>query len=200
VIELRKRPSIFDLMDRIFEDMERRLGFPRGRPFALTDPFEELKKELERFEAGLPEDLVREIETPRGRVKEYGPFYWGFSYTHRPGEEPVIKEFGNIRPTRAGFEPILSGEREPFVDVIDEKERYVVAAELPGAAKEEIELNAGEDWLEIRTTGKTKYAKKLSFGESIDPESAKATFKNGVLEVTLDKKAKPQKGKKINIS
>lgn len=157
VTKLKRRPSIFDLMDRIFEDMERRFGFPSGmRPFNLSDPFEELKKELERFEADLPKDLAREIETPKGRMKEYGPFYWGFSYTHRPGEEPEIKEFGNIRPTRAGFEPILSGEREPFVDVIEEKERYIVAAELSGAAKGEIELNAGDDWLEIRTTGKNQ--------------------------------------------
>lgn len=197
---MKRKPSIFDLIDKMFQDMEKRMGLFPGRPFSITDPFEELRKEFERFEARLPEDLAREVDTPRGRIKEYGPFYWGFSYTHRPGEEPIIKEFGNIRPTREGFEPILTGEREPFVDIIDEKERYIVAAELPGADKNEIELNAGEDWLEISTTGKTRFRKKLTFKENVDPESAKASFKNGVLEVILSKRAKPHRGRKIDIS
>ncbi len=197
---MKKRPSIFDLIDKMLRDMEKNMSLFSGRPFSITDPFEELRKEFERFEASLPEDLVREVDTPRGRIKEYGPFYWGFSYTHRPGEEPVIKEFGNIRPTKEGFEPILTGEREPFVDVIDEKERYIVAAELPGAAKEEIELNAGEDWLEIKTTGKTRFRKRLSFEEKVEPDSARASFKNGVLEVILQKKPRPQRGRKIDIA
>jgi HSP20 family protein len=197
---MKKRPSIFDLIERMIQDMERRMGLMAGGPFSFADPFEELRKEFEKLGDRLPEDLVREVETPRGRIKEYGPFYWGFSYTHRPGEEPVIKEFGNIRPTREGFEPILTGEREPFVDVIDEKERYIVAAELPGAKKEEIELNAGGDWLEIKTTGKARYRKRLSFDESVEPDSARASFKNGVLEVIISKKQRPRKGRKIDIS
>jgi HSP20 family protein len=184
----------------MLQDMEKRVGLFGGRPFSMADPFEELRKEFERFETSLPGDLVREVETSKGKIKEYGPFYWGFSYTHRPGEEPVIKEFGNIRPTREGFEPVSTGEREPFIDVIDEKERYIVAAELPGAAKEDIELDAGEDWLDIRTAGKTRFSKRLSFKENVDPESAKASFKNGVLEVILRKRRLPRRGKKIDIS
>ncbi len=197
---MKKRPSIFDLIERMIQDMERRMGLMAAGPFSFTDPFEELRKEFEKLEDRLPKDFVREISTPRGRIKEYGPFYWGFSYTHRPGEEPVIKEFGNIRPTREGFEPILTGEREPFVDVIEEKNRYIVAAELPGATKEEIELNAGDDWVEIKTTGKTRYRKRLSFDENIEPDSAKASFKNGVLEVIVNKKEAPPRGRKIDIS
>ncbi|GAH64265.1 unnamed protein product, partial [marine sediment metagenome] len=65
----------------------------------LRDPFEEMTK---RLEEELPEefkDFVTEEETPEGKVKRYGPFIYGFSYTKEPGKEPEIKEFGNIRPS-----------------------------------------------------------------------------------------------------
>jgi len=39
-----------------------------------------------------------------------GPFFYGFSINQRPGEEPEIREFGNIRPESGRIE---IGERKP---------------------------------------------------------------------------------------
>lgn len=202
--ERRKRPSIFDLMEKYIERMfeeTRRLPQPFEEEFArrqrrepediekwLRDPFEDMTK---RLEEELPEefrDFVTEEETPKGKVRRYGPFIYGFSYTKEPGKEPEIKEFGNIKPSYRRIEPVPRGEREPLTDVIEQKDSYEVVAELPGVEKRDIKLHATEGSLEIRTENEKKFFKEISFDMRVKPETAKATYKNGVLSVRITKK------------
>ncbi|RLI09151.1 Hsp20/alpha crystallin family protein, partial [Candidatus Bathyarchaeota archaeon] len=63
-----------------------------------------------------------------------------------------------------------------------------------------IDLSCTERELTISVdTEKRKYFKRLELPAEVDPKSAKASYKNGVLEVRL-KKAKPaRRGEKIRI-
>ncbi|NYT00161.1 MAG: Hsp20/alpha crystallin family protein [Methanocellales archaeon] len=144
------------------------------------------------------EEFIREEKTPTGTIRKYGPFIYGFSYTHEPGKEPEFKEFGNIRLEPQGrIEPAMNGEREPMTDVIEGKNSYEVVVELPGMNKSDIKLNATENSLEIRAANGKKFYKEISFRENVDPDSAKATYNNGVLSLLFKKKR--TKGVFINL-
>jgi len=172
----------------------------RRRPW-FWDIFEEFERMEERID-----ELFRRMmeEFPLGReefeegVKVYGPYVYGFSISIGPDGKPVIREFGNVRPTRFG--PRFVEEREPLVDIVEEDDEIVVVAELPGVEKEDIDLSCTERELIISVdTEKRKYYKRLELPAEVDPKSAKASYKNGVLEVRL-KKARPVgKGEKIKI-
>jgi len=116
------------------------------------------------------------------------PFVYGFSVTQRAGEEPEIREFGNIPM----FEQTDTGEkryldiRKPLIDVLEAEEAVHVIAEIPGIEKENIRLNATDLILDIETIdGNPKYSERVELPVKVDPQSAKATYKNGVLEVTF---------------
>ncbi len=194
-MEKRKRPSIFDLvewyMERALEEMGK-MPAPTEEELSrmlrreqqdfdewLQDPFEEM---LQKLEEEMPE-----------AAKRYGPFIYGFSYTKEPGKEPEIKEFGNIKPSHMRLEPFPGGEREPLTDVIDQNDAYEVVAELPGVDKEDLRLHATDGTLEIKTEGGTKFFKVVTFETPVKPETAKATYKNGVLSVTIKKKENEKK-------
>ena len=118
------------------------------------------------------------------------PFVYGFSVTQRAGEEPEIREFGNIPM----FEQTETGEkryldiRKPLIDVLETEETVHVIAEMPGIEKENIQLNATDLILDIETLdGNPKYSERVELPVKVDPQSAKATYKNGVLEVTFNR-------------
>jgi HSP20 family protein len=139
---------------------------------------------------------MQEEVTPSGVSRRYGPFVYGFSYTAEPGKEPVFREFGNIKPSYRGIEP--SPGREPLVDVMSEKEKYKVFVELPGVEKEKVKLDVAEDSVEIKTEDEKKFYKMIYLDSAVDPDSAKASYKNGILTLELDKK-KERVGKEIKI-
>lgn len=191
----RRYPSIFD----IFESFTRGLPLERKERSEedwFREPFEEM---IKRFEESMPEEykeLVKEERTPSGVTRRYGPFVYGFSYTAEPGKEPVFREFGNIHPSTRGIEP--SEGREPLVDIMEEKEKYKIFVELPGVDKEKVKLDVAENSVEVKTEDDRKFYKMIELESPVDTESAKASYKNGVLTLELDKKEK-RKGKEIKI-
>lgn len=193
IMPSKKRPSIFD----IFENFTKGFPFERDMEDLFHEPFEGM---IKKFEDSMPsdfEDFVKEEKTPSGIIKRYGPFVYGFSYTAQSGKEPIFQEFGNIRPSRRGIEPSLG--REPLVDIMDEKEKYKIFVELPGVDKDNVKLDVAEDRVEIKTIDDKKYYKMINLESSIDADSTKASYKNGVLTLELDKKAR-RKGKEVKIA
>ena len=102
------------------------------------------------------------------------------------------------------LEPVVP-VREATVDLVDEGKRFVVHAELPGVAKDKIDVSLTSDGIEISAEtdvekedkGKnfvvrerlySHVYKQLSFPEEVIPEKAESTFKNGLLEVCIPKK------------
>ncbi|MGV8089491.1 MAG: archaeal heat shock protein Hsp20 [Methanothrix sp.] len=191
----KKYPSIFD----IFESFTKGFPFERKERFGedwFKEPFESM---IQRFEESMPSEfneLVREEKTPSGVSRRYGPFVYGFSYTAEPGKEPVFREFGNIKPSYRGIEP--SEGREPLVDVMSEKDKYKIFAELPGVEKDQVKLDVAEDSVQIKTDDEKKFYKMIYLDSSVDPDSAKASYKNGILTLELDKKEK-RIGKEVKV-
>jgi len=199
--------------DRDLDDFFRRMtGNRRGtgrRGSAVTD-FEDMRSEMERMleeairDIGqVPKDLVREYETPTGgRVREVGPLIYGYSVTVGPDGKPKVREFGNVKPIAgtAGGVPQLTSEREPLADVVTIDKEVKVIVEMPGIGKEHIKVNAFDNSVEITTTenAERKYHRIVELPPEIDINTVKSSYKNGILEIVFNKKAKP-KGKEIKI-
>jgi len=104
------------------------------------------------------------------------------------------------------------------VDVKENAEAYVVLAELPGVKKEDIEVEVegnevtlraqtrreeaakddGQKWLRVeRRFGAAE--RRLALPQEIDDGKAQARFADGVLELTLPKKA-PASGRKVQVN
>ena len=106
----------------------------------------------------------------------------------------------------------------PAMDVVEEKDHYVVQLDLPGLGKDDIEVTfedgvltiKGEKKSETEEKKKDYYFRERRFGsftrsfripDSIDEDKIKATFDKGVLEVVLPKRPEAKaKSKKIAIS
>jgi HSP20 family protein len=73
------------------------------------------------------------------------------------------------------------------------KSEVKVIAELPGVEKEEIKLHGANNNLTISVdTPERKYHKELELPTKVDTKKMKTSYKNGVLEITLEKKKKPE--------
>ncbi len=127
---------------------------------------------------------------------ETQPFFYGFSVSRHPGEEPEIREFGNVFPDgdeNDGLESVKQqfrvNERKPLIDVFEINEKIHVVVELPDVEKEDINLNVTETLLELDAqTEVMSYSESIELPSSVDPDTAKATYLNGVLEVVMDMK------------
>jgi len=107
------------------------------------------------------------------------------------------------------------GDWSPLVDIIDEKDRIIAKAELPGVNKEDIKITFSDNTLSIRGERKEEkdtkkenyyccervhgsYSRTIALPVDIDRERIKSSFKNGVLEIVLPK-AKESRPKEIEI-
>jgi HSP20 family protein len=142
------------------------------------------------FGSDLPkefEKLTRTVQGPKSDVRErVGPFVYGFSYTQEPGKKPIFQEFGNIRPSYRGIEP--SRGREPMVDIRDKEDIYDISVELPGVDKENISLGFYDDGFLVDTTGDRAFHGRYNLWHEVKPDTAKARCRNGILEITVEKK------------
>ncbi|MFQ5800926.1 MAG: archaeal heat shock protein Hsp20 [Candidatus Hydrothermarchaeales archaeon] len=153
--------------------------------------FEEMDETFERLFEGLRTGELRDIE---------GPLYYGFSMHVGPEGIPKITHFGNVRPEIAGH--IYSDSREAFCDVIvdDKAKEVIVTLEMPGVEKKDINLETTENSVEVKTETETrKYHKKIPLEQEIKPDTAKASYNNGVLEIKAKLKSPAKKGKKIKV-
>ena len=204
----------FDWFNRFFGS-SRHGG--RGGFFGFPDifrGFDEMRREMERefentfknIETKAPKDLVREYETSGGgKVREYGPFVYGYSMTIGPDGKPKVREFGNVKSpfSTRGFStrPLISSEREPLADVTTTDKDVKVVVEIPGVSKENIKINVYDNSVEVTTTGtERKYHEVVDIPPETDIETATSTYKNGILEIIFKKKEQSRpKGKQIKI-
>ncbi len=105
--------------------------------------------------------------------------------------------------------------RVPAVDLEDREKDYLLKAEMPGFKKEDIEIEVQEDAIAITGTAGWKYDEKgqlyickeracktfyrrTELPEEIKVDEVNANLTEGVLEITLPKKA-PKKKRKVAI-
>lgn len=163
------------------------------KPWRRRDKFfDEFFRDFEKEFEGIGDDLIRIVEELKERSKEPGkgkPIIYGFSMRVGPEGEPMIERFGN---TPAEYnEPKVTDEREPLVDVIEKDKEITVVAELPGIEKEDISLEVSDDILGIDVnTIARKYHKELKLPCKVKSDTTRAIYKNGVLEVKLERTEK----------
>ena len=171
--------------------------------------FDQMRKEMERefedFETKTPKDLIKEYDTPEGgKVREMGPFVYGYSMTIGPDGKPRVKEFGNVKsPSNRGFMKShrISSEREPLSDVSITDKEVKVVIEMPGVPKDKVKLCAYQDKLEITSQDpERKYHQIIEIPPQADIETIRSSYNNGILEIVFKKKDdKGSKGKAIKI-
>lgn len=153
----------------------------------IDDEFDDMKRRMDRI-------LERIIEDDSSF--DNNPMIYGFSMRVGPDGKPKIQEFGNTTNPSSYQE----SRREPLTDVIEEEDRIRVVVELPGVEKEDILLDTTEDALDIEVdTPNRRFSRKLDLPCCVDPESARATYNNGVLEVCLDRVERHENSKRILI-
>mgnify|MGYP001397138070 CR=1 FL=1 len=71
----------------------------------------------------------------------------------------------------------------------DRDKDIVFTIDMPGVAKKDIDINIEEHSITVKAEngGKRKYNYSRKFKPAVDPETAKATFTNGVLDITVTK-------------
>jgi len=113
---------------------------------------------------------------------------YGFTVRTLADGESKVESFGNIKKTSKG--PIVEEEREPIVDVFDEKDHILVIAELPGVNEEDIKTEIKGDILNISTQKEErKYKKEILLPSMVEAEPTSSIYKNGILELKLKKQA-----------
>ncbi len=151
----------------------------------FEDMFEDMRKQMERLFSGAVKDL------------EMGkPYVWGYSFRLGPDGKPEFHQFGDT----GALKPWVSeSRREPLTDVMEREDSISITVELPGVEKKEIELRTTESKVTIEVDNPERpYFKEVELPAAVDPSSVAATFKNGVLDITL-KKTKGETGKKVSI-
>lgn len=151
------------------ETEERKRELQEARPVATSSPFEEMDRLFERV-------------FPRGWMR---PFRDWESHGWPDLFAPAGMEF-------------------PRVDIIDRDDQILVRAEIPGLEKEDLDVSVSDDRVTIKAvrTRQEKeaqgdfYRREISHGgfsrslmlpAEVDGTRATASFKRGVLELTLPK-------------
>lgn len=168
------------------------------------DPFEDLDDVFRRLEETLGADfgrlrdvLDRALEQAReGRLRPGDPFVTGFTVRMGP-DGPEVDEFGS---TSADVDVDPDGvAREPVTDIIEAGDEVTVTVEIPGVTKDDIDLTVAPTRARIHVDAdRRRYFKTVDLPASVDPDSTKATYRNGVLDIAI-KKAGGDPGKHIDI-
>jgi HSP20 family protein len=150
----------------------------------LRDVLDELDKYMEEVEKQVQEawrDSMNRLETH--------PFVSGFSFRMSPGGKPSVQVFGDKLLDQEGFRAPLS---EQILD--DRAKTLKVVLDMPGVEKDDIKVDATSDNLVVvAERGTRKYKADLSLKSDIRPDSGKAEYRNGVLEISFSLKDKPNK-------
>ena len=166
----------------------------------------------------------------RGTIqrRETGPWFGSpFEFFDRMAEEMdrtfdrMFRDFGMPRQSWLTRRPTRSFEREglwsPRVEAFQKSDKFIVRAELPGLKKDDIQVELKEDVITIQGSRKEEheeeregyYHSEREYGqfyrtiplpEGVISESAQASFKDGVLEITMQAPpAEATRGRRVEI-
>lgn len=110
----------------------------------------------------------------------------------------------------------LGNRSWPSVEIAENDKEIRVMAEVPGLEEKDIEVMLEDGMLTLRGEKKSetkdddrqfskryygRFERRLALGRDVEPNKVTASFKNGVLDVTLPKSAKAQaNAKRITIN
>ena len=128
-----------------------------------------------------------------------GSVCYGYTLTVGPDGRPVVREYGNARPDTL---PGTQGRQPPVDTIVDEKNGGVkLVAEMPGVEKGDIKIVAQDEHVEIKAErGDKKYRARVPLGDPVDRDSARASYKNGILEISFEAAPGAQTGKTVEVA
>jgi HSP20 family protein len=152
-----------------------------GRDIASHDPFTALQTEMNRL---------------------FDDMWQGFGMPAALGDTPA-----------ANVQNVIAG---PRVDVQEDDTSLYVTAELPGMTEDDIEVSyddgvlriSGEKKAETEDKGRQvhvteraygRFERQLPLGRQVKEDNIDASFKDGVLTITLPKAEEREQTKKINV-
>lgn len=143
-------------------------------------------------------------------LETYRPSTWLSPFDRM---EDMFEDFFR-RPFRSRLPRLFEGiEPTPSVDIYEEGDNIILKSEMPGISKDNVEINLTDDTITIsgekkkeeKVEEKDYYRLERSFGSfkrsfslpaEVQPDKAKAVFKDGVLQVTIPKSEEAKKKEK----
>lgn len=182
---------------------------PKRKKFWDPFKFEEIFRFEEIFQR-IQEYIQKATESKEPSENSFtipfeGPNYKGiirYEYSHIPLNEQDI-EFGLSFPEEPELIPqktkktisekplnipVQNIPQDPLVEVIENPDELIIVAEVPAANKDDIKLNLTDRNLEIRVDSPAMFYKAIQLPCKVDSDSAKANFKNRILEIKIKKK------------
>jgi len=121
-----------------------------------------------------------------------------------------------------GLDRLWNGEQErevtrvPRTNIVEQDDNFLVTMEMPGLSKKDVEVGIEGDVLIVkggheqeeksedkgivrREFRSARFERSFTVGKDIDPDKVKASMENGILTVTLPKRAE-KVGRKIDIA
>jgi HSP20 family protein len=122
-------------------------------------------------------------------------------------QQEVNRLFGSLFDSPTGTNRASAARRfVPAVDLVEEDERYVLRADLPGVREQDVKVEVKDNVLTVsgerhseqqereqgyrrveRTSG--SFSRSLVLPEGVDPTQVQARIEHGVLEVSVPKPA-----------
>ncbi|MEA2089626.1 MAG: Hsp20/alpha crystallin family protein [Thermoproteota archaeon] len=148
------------------------------------------KKVTERMSKEI-EELTKAVQTGKLRGK------WDVTPIDKPGVQGyVIRGWFQLGEPPQIPKGVIEEVREPLVDVFEDEDQVKLYVELPGAEKEDIQLNIADGKAEVKAKN---FYKRINLPtKDVEFKKASTSYKNGVLEVTVPKKKTTKKEKKRN--
>jgi HSP20 family protein len=163
------------------------------------------------------------------RREQYSPSLWTnpFSFMRRFSEEMdrMFEDFGfgrNLTGSSLGRDLLSStwGSSQslwnPQVEVFEKNGQLIVRADLPGINKDDVKVEVVDNTITIQGERKSEneesqegyyrseriygsFYRSIPLPEGVNAEDANATFKNGVLEITMKAPERKARGRQLEI-
>jgi len=140
------------------------------------------------------------------------PVLWGPVFGPRGLQDEMNSMFSGYSDEQAGK---AVSTLTPAIDLVDTGDRVEVKVELPGMAKDDVDISLKDDTLTIKGEKKQEreekeenryyvertygsFSRTLTLPSKVNPDGVEARFRDGVLEINLPK-AEEEKVKEIQV-
>jgi HSP20 family protein len=168
----------------------------------MSDDYRDIFDDMDKFYQRFTKKMFKEMEEIEEALRS-GKLEGDWDI--KPIEEPGVKgyvargrfQLGNpqspqpLKPLKTLKLPeqVSDEVREPLTDVFEDKDNVKLYVELPGAEKDDIQLNVTDGHAEVTTK---KFYKTIDLPtKDVEADKAVTNYKNGVLEIIIPRKTKP---------
>ena len=170
-------------------------------------PWNWFKKEQEEAGRTIPVQQRRSLTPTLGQDHPLASFHREFDRLF----DDLLQGFGRSPLGRdlPGWPAMARNILKPTMDISSAEKEYTVTVEVPGVKEDDIQLELADETLTIRGEKKQEstandkryycversygaFQRVLSLPEDVDQDGIQAAFKNGVLTITMPRRALPE--------